>query len=271
MRAIDKSQLTRIADLTAIKKANRDITELSEDDRKLFIDNKRNQKLWSNLKEALWNLGNMKCWYSEAELQEPEGHVEHFRPKKKPHGLNGENHCGYWWRAFDWENYRLSHSTSNLRRKDYLTGKMLGKGSYFPLREGDVRAMCRDQEAGEHPVLLDPTVPKDCKLISFDTYDGTPIPTYSEEEDNWRHLRAKQSIDYYHLDEGTWNYKRKDLIDDVNKLCQRLLEAETAPERDQDKCDELTNELIGYIDEHRPFTAACVQTIKENGLLEMVV
>ena len=271
MRYIDNKHLQRLVDLTAIKQANRDIQALPAADRNAFIDDKDNQKLWSDLKEALWNLGNMKCWYSEAELQEGEGHVEHYRPKKKPHGLQGEQHPGYWWRAFDWENYRLSHSTSNLRRKDYLTGKMLGKGAYFPLKKGDTRALSQAQENGEHPVLLDPTDSIDCKLISFDTYDGTPIPTFTEEQDSWKHQRAKDSIDYYHLDEGTWNYKRKDLIDSVNKLCERLLEAETNPNRDQEKCDDLTKELISYIDEHKPFTAACVQTIKEYGLLEMVI
>ncbi len=271
MRYIDKRQLPRLADLRAINTANIEISKLPENERKAFLDSKENQKLWSNLKAKLWKLGNMKCWYSEAKLKVAEGHVEHFRPKNTPHGLNGEKHCGYWWRAFDWDNYRLAHPDCNLRRKDYLTGNMLGKGAYFPLKDGDIRATCKAEESGEHPVLLDPTNPSDCKLISFDTNDGTPVPAFSFDEDSWRHQRAKESIDYYHLNEGTWNCDRKDLIDEVGILCDRLLEEESSPNRDIDKCDELTDELVGYIDEHKPFTAACMQVIREKGLLEVVV
>lgn len=269
MRYIDKRQLPRLIDLTDINNAKAEIAALPEGERGGFID--ANGARWSALKSELWALGNMKCWYSEAVIQRQEGHIEHYRPKKKPHGLNGAAHPGYWWRAFDWTNYRVSHPTSNVRIKDYLTGVTVGKGAYFPLKEGDVRALNEASENLENPVLLDPTVKGDCRLICFDTNDGKPLPTFTEEQNNWKNQRAVESIAYYHLDEGTWNYLRKDLMDDVNKLCEKLLEAETAPNRDQDKCDELTDELIGYMDEHKPFTAACIQQIRENGLLEIVV
>jgi hypothetical protein len=269
MRYIDKSQLPRLKDLTDINNAKAEIDALQDDERNAFID--ANGARWSALKSEFWVLGNMKCWYSEAVLQRQEGHIEHYRPKKKPHGLNGVAHPGYWWRAFDWTNYRVSHPTSNVRIKDYLTGVTVGKGAYFPLKQGDIRALNEATENLENPVLLDPTVKGDCRLICFDTNDGKPLPTFTKEQDDWKNQRAVDSIAYYHLDEGTWNYLRKDLMDDVNKLCERLLEAETDPDRDQDKCDELTDELIGYIDEHKPFTAACIQKIRENGLLEIVV
>jgi len=269
MRYVDKRQLRRLVDLTDIDNAKAEILTLPECDRGDFIDN--NGTRWSALKLGLWQLGNMKCWYSEDELQEQQGHVEHFRPKKKPHGLNGEPHHGYWWRAFDWNNYRLSHPTSNVRIKDYLTGKKVGKGAYFPLKIGDTRATSEVQERLENPVLLDPTVAGDCRLICFDTNSGKPLPTFSKEQDEWKNQRAVESIAYYHLDEGTWNYKRKDLMDDVSKLCERLIQAESEDERDQNRCDELTDELISYIDQHQPFTAACLQVIRENGLLEAVI
>ncbi len=47
---------------------------------------------------------------------------------------------GYWWGAFDWENYRLASQVCNVRVTDYLNGKKVGKGSYFPLKEGTIRA-----------------------------------------------------------------------------------------------------------------------------------
>lgn len=144
---------------------------------------------------------------------------------------------------------------------------MLGKGAYFPLKDGDIRATSKLEESGENPVLLDPTILSDCKLISFDTNDGTPVPTFSIEDDSWRYQRAIESIDYYHLNEATWNRDRKDLIDEVSILCDRLINEENSPNRAQDKCEELINELFSYIDEHQPFTAACEQVIREKGLL----
>jgi hypothetical protein len=268
LKHIDKRQLQRLADLTDINTAKAEIAALAPEQRSSFIDD--NGGRWSDLKFALWTLGNMKCWYSEAVLQQQEGHVEHYRPKKKPHGLNGVAHSGYWWRAFDWTNFRLSHPTSNVRITDYLTGKKVGKGAYFPLRDGDVRAIDEASERYEHPVLLDPTVIGDCKLICFDTNDGKPLATYSVQQDPWKNERAVQSIAFYHLDEGTWNYQRKDLMDEVGILCDRLIEAESSPDKDQALCDQLSDELVSYINEHKPFTAACTQVIKEKGLIEAV-
>lgn len=269
MRYINKRQLCRLVDLTDIDSAKIEIAALPEDLRGDFIDD--NGARWSALKPALWTLGNMKCWYSEAVIQVQQGHIEHYRPKKKPHGLNGLDHPGYWWRAFDWANFRLSHPTCNVRIKDYLTGETVGKGSYFPLRTGDIRAVDESGEQNENPTLLDPTVITDCKLICFDTNDGRPLATYSELQNKWINERAVKSIAYYHLDEGTWNYQRKDLMDEVGILCERLIEAESASNKNQAHCDTLSEELIRYIDEHEPFTAACTQVIKEKGLLEIVI
>lgn len=269
MRYIDNRQLLRLKDLTDINSAKAEITALPEAERSNYIDD--NGSRWSALKTELWTIGNMKCWYSEAVIQRQEGHVEHYRPKKKPHGLNGEQHPGYWWRAFDWTNFRIAHPTSNVRITDYLTGKVAGKGAYFPLREGCVRAQNEASEPTEVPVLLDPTVQGDCRLLCFDSNEGKPIPTFTKDQDEWKNKRALDSISYYHLDEGTWNYMRKDLMDDISVLCDKLIEEAGAVHANAALCDEFIDELIGYIDEHQPFTAACRQVIKEKGLLDIVV
>lgn len=269
MRYIDKRQLRRLADLRDIDLAKAQIAALPADERSDFIDD--NGARWSALKSALWTLGNMKCWYSEDELQQQQGHIEHYRPKKKPHGLNGVVHSGYWWRAFDWTNFRLSHPTCNVRITDYLSGQTVGKGSYFPLRDGNIRAVDEAAERNENPVLLDPTVSGDCKLICFDSYDGKPLSRFSKQQDAWRNERAVQSIAFYHLDEGTWNYKRKDLMDEVGILCDQLTAAESAVNKDHSVCDDLKDKLASFIDEHQPFRSACIQVIKEKGLLEGVI
>ena len=262
MKYININELRRTANLDEISQANRDIAQLPEDERGQFIDN--NGTKWSNLKGELWRLGDLKCWYSEAKLQAQQGHVEHFRPKKKPHGLNGVEHCGYWWKAFDWQNFRVAHPTSNIRVTDYLTGKKAGKGGYFPLKEGTPRATCCSEEACEEPVLLDPCVRADCRLLCFDTENGKPIPRFNKNNDDWKHQRAADTIDYYHLDEGTWNAERKDLIDEVARLCQLLLETE------EENADNLIDDLVGYLEKHQPFTSTAKQVICENGLMELV-
>ncbi|MEP5231031.1 MAG: hypothetical protein ABJQ78_06290 [Alloalcanivorax sp.] len=259
MRHINNRHLPRYIDTTRADNAKAQCDLLPEGERSQFIDDSAN--CWSYLRPALWQLGGLKCWYSEAQLQEQEGQVEHFRPKKR---LHGATHPGYWWRAFDWTNMRLSHPSCNFRRKDYLSGETTGKGSYFPLRDENARATSSVEESAEQPILLDPTIPSDCMLLSFDSSNGRPIPSYSEEADAWKHQRAVNSISLYHLDEGTWNYRRKDLMDEVRILCEKILDAEEG----SIESDSLMNELLVYFDHHSEFTSASKQVAKEKGLLQ---
>jgi hypothetical protein len=265
MRYINNSHLQRLANLADIEAAKKEIAVLDEEVRSTYIDD--NAERWTALRPALWALGSCKCWYSEASIQQQEGHVEHYRPKKR---LWGARHTGYWWRAFDWTNFRIAHPTVNLRVTDYLSGKKAGKGSYFPLRDGNQRAESEVDEANEEPVLLDPTNPADCNLLCFDTCDGKPVPRYSVEEDEWRHIRARDSIEYYHLDEGTWNYKRKDLMDDVGVLCDKIIKVVSLEPIDRDNYDGLINELLVYLEPLSEFTSAALQVVCEKGLLEHI-
>ena len=107
--------------------------------------------------------------------------MEHFRPKRR---LSGAGHSGYWWGAFDWTNLRLAHPTVNRRVTDYLSGKKAGKGCYFPLRDEEQRAECKEDEINEEPILLDPMRAQDCKLLCFDSENGKPVPRYSKNKMN---------------------------------------------------------------------------------------
>src|SRR5262245_46246939 len=108
MRPIDHQHLRRAANLQQLNESNEAIARVANAERGAFID--AHQAECSAIRGALWAIGHMKCWYSEASLQECEGHVEHYRPKKR---LSGAGHDGYWWRAFDWTNLRLAHPTVN--------------------------------------------------------------------------------------------------------------------------------------------------------------
>jgi hypothetical protein len=207
----------------------------------------------------------MKCWYSEASLQQPEGQVEHYRPKKR---LHGAGHAGYWWRAFDWKNLRLAHPTVNRRKTDYLTGKRAGKGSYFPIRDEGRRALNAAEEANEDPLLLDPVVATDTGLICFSEESGAPRPRYTKEQNEWLNRRAEESIEYYHLDEASWNAERADLMAEVRIHCEQLETIALQQPRDDVAYRDKINEIVGYISPFAKFSMACLQVVRGKGLLE---
>ena len=237
------------------------INELPEAQRRKAIDD--NSDKWSALKEELWKLGDMKCWYSESTIECNLAEVEHFRPKKR---VTGEHHSGYWWCAFKWENYRIAHPLVNKRLTDYQTGKLGGKGCYFPLRNGCPRATCEEEQLNEEPVLLDPTLASDCELIVFDSTNGRPVPRYKETDDEWRHYRAEQSIEFYHLSEGSWNAAREDIMKAVAILCDRLIELKEATPIDLNEYDRVIDNLSVHINSHAPFLSAAWQVVLEKGI-----
>jgi hypothetical protein len=263
MRPIDSRQLRRLIDLTPVETLNVAIGQIPEGERMAYID--EHDEACSALRGALWAIGQMKCWYSEAHLQQGQGHVEHYRPKKR---VAGVQHPGYWWRAFDWRNLRLAHPTVNLRKTDYLTGRKAGKGTYFPLRDENQRATDQLSESGEEPILLDPTAPADTFLICFSEESGAPRPRYSVERNVWLNARAAQSIEYYHLNEGTWNARRADLMAEVRQLCVQLESIAAAEPRDDDAYSEKINQIVSYIGTFAEFSSACLQVVRERGLLE---
>jgi len=263
MRPIDHQHLQRAADLSQLNTSTVAIAKVAAADRRTFID--AHQAECSAIRCALWAIGHMKCWYSEASLQECEGHVEHYRPKRR---LSGAGHDGYWWRAFDWRNLRLAHPTVNRRKTDYLTGKLAGKGSYFPLRYEDSRAGNRTEEANEEPVLLDPVVAGDTRLICFAEESGAPRPRYTKEQNEWLHRRAEESIAYYHLHEASWNAKRADLMAEVKKLCAHLETLSVQQPRDEAAYNQKIDEIVRYLSPFAEFSSACLQIVREMGLLE---
>lgn len=268
MRPVNNKHLPRLANLAAVEKAKHDIVALQadEDARSKFIDD--NSAKYSGLRGPLWQLGSMKCWYSEAILQQQEGHVEHYRPKKK---VAKVPHCGYWWDAFDWTNLRLSHPTVNLRVTDYLTGQLAGKGTYFPLRDPATRATDKASENYEEAVLLDPTNTQDCRLLCFDLSSGRPISCFTKDQDDWKFQRADLSIDFYHLAEATWTMQRKDLIDETTSLCDELIAVAAAVPRDFGRYEELVAALVQRIDHHAEFSSVALQVLCEKGVLDAVV
>jgi hypothetical protein len=168
-----------------------------------------NSSLWGEIKGWLETFSDGKCWFSEARDNYSYWQVEHFRPKKE---AKDPNRDGYWWRAFDFRNFRLCGSVGNAK-----------KGSYFPLREGCMPAQCPDDNCDdEAPLLIDPTVESDVMLLTF-CEGGMAVPA---EQDGWLYHRARESIERYKLNdhpplcrarETIWNQCRVE-VSELDKL-----------------------------------------------------
>lgn len=235
---------------------------------------KKNAPLWSEIKEALWAAGGEKCWYSEVLL--PIGHVEveHFRPKGR---LSGEIFPGYWWLAFNWNNYRVASHLANTRRHDRINGGLRGKGGYFPLQAGVRGVFIANPPANdplcvscETPLLLDPTNVKDVQLITFDQ-DGLPGPNpfYCKAQNSIE--RVKRSIEFYSLDDGVLSARRADVwklvlgwVDEMEKLVTRG-EAAALSEEDQLRQVTLINLIADAIDQAAEFSAVAIAALQIRG------
>ncbi|MBS0260901.1 MAG: hypothetical protein JSS02_03005 [Planctomycetes bacterium] len=124
----------------------------------------KNKKLWTDDRVRNWMLGlfNNKCWYSEAQDSVSSIHVDHFRPK----GCVSDDHTadmsdGYWWLAFNWKKYRIGGQLLNVKKSDV-----------FPFT--DLTRATHDDPPSlekECPVLIDPLVEAEARLISYEWRD----------------------------------------------------------------------------------------------------
>jgi len=169
--------------------------------------------VWSALKETLLGLSGGKCWYCESIDSRSDNAVDHFRPKNHVKECPDKDNEGYWWLAFNWENYRFSCTFCNSARRSATTAG--GKQDRFPLVDETKRARKKgDPLVDENPILIDPAEPADCVLLTFDE-DGAPASVYSKEEDPDTYERVTQSIEIYHLDHPTIVARRAALIHKV--------------------------------------------------------
>lgn len=155
----------------------------------------RDHPVWSEAKPWLEPVKGGNCWYCEAPKGRSFPDVDHFRPKARV--TEDPDHPGYWWLAYDWENFRFSCQQCNRPQKvDEIT---CGKWDRFPLMHGSPRAKIpTDSCQVEHPQLLDPRREGDAaKLTCLD--DGTlqAVGEGAEAE------RAKATIEILYLwDQG---------------------------------------------------------------------
>ncbi len=124
----------------------------------------KSNEIWRKYKKHFFSAQHRKCGYCEAKITGYYGDVEHYRPKKavwylKSPGREVENSTkvrgrtfdkryksGYWWLAYDWDNYVLACAICNQR----------WKVSLFPVERRRTREVRKGDENMEGPLLLDP-------------------------------------------------------------------------------------------------------------------
>lgn len=175
------------------------------------------QNHWRNKDLITWlsGLSHDKCWYTETYFGGDYQEVEHFRPKKGTRNKDGSMnsiHPGYYWLAFDLDNYRLCKRRPNAK-----------KGTFFPVIDERFRAANEIHDwRDELPLFLDPLDDDDCLLLSFDD-NGKPVPAIDLEAQDIE--RVEFTIDKYFLDEEVLNRRRADTWSTCRSLYNKYLNA----------------------------------------------
>ena len=173
--------------------------------------------VWQELKDTLRRVSYDKCWYCESVDARADNAVDHFRPKNAV--AECVDHDGYWWLAFNWNNYRFCCTFCNCRRVDQTTRQGGGKADHFPVRDEALRARTpEDDLAAEEPLLLDPMVPADPGFLWFDeTGQAVPNPAYCGNPTGYANKRVAASALFYHLNHANIVERRKALCAEVRR------------------------------------------------------
>lgn len=181
-----------------------------------------------DVRTALEKLFNDKCAYCE---WQPTGgsdwNVEHFRPAGAV--FEREDHPGYYWLAYQWENLYFSCTHCNQRRMDKprwddlrrLPGS--GKVHRFPVDESTRAMSHRDKVSAEKRLLLDPCGDDPETYLGYDPH-GQVIALHESDES------ANTTIDVFHLKRRRLRDLRKPVILRAVKIVRAKREATTRGE-----------------------------------------
>lgn len=155
-----------------MRDAKQHVARTVEEKRKLETK-KDFPNLWGDFKEHFTEAQKGKCGFCERDVTTHWGDVEHFRPKNgleelpedpfergvededggnivQPRRLRWLFDTGYWWAAYEWDNYLLSCARCNRAWKRCL----------FPIAESPRPRAPREEDV-ETPLLLNPFGPED--------------------------------------------------------------------------------------------------------------
>lgn len=215
-----------------------------------------NENLWHELKQHLSSLSNNKCWYTESINAAAHCHVDHFRPKKEVIGEDGKILEGYWWLAFDWQNYRFSGPAPNVRKRSYfhvLANRAVNYGDVYE---------------NEDILFLDPIDINDPDELAF-TNEGL-VMSKSEDPNSRNHSRVSYTIKRLNLNSGTLIDVRKDKINraaisiiKINRLL--VLQTTNFDVSRKNSINKLMMELWEMCSRKAEFSAAVKFCLKNSG------
>jgi len=214
-----------------------------------------NEALWRDDRIRNWLLGqfNNKCWYSEAQDSVSSIHVDHYRPKgrvKQETGADPEG--GYWWLAFQWDNYRICGQLLNVK-----------KGDLFPISEG-VRCTPDNPVSLqlEAPMLIDPLTDQ-TRLISYEKDEDACIAVVAAGIGQADQNRAEKTIEIMGLNlRPRLNEKRNEFWD---KCMMKIAEYQQASGPQairlvlQSLAKSTLKEMIDYNAEFSSVSEACIR------------
>ena len=266
MRFIDVEKLDQTRPkvkeiLAALDEAQKEVnSEGDPNERKKLID--KYQSRWSALRPYLEELSHNKCWYLECLNPGTDDDLDHFRPKS---GVSeAPEHPGYYWRAFDWYNYRLSCHRANRPRVNPETRETGGKAGHFPLLDELTRAYSPyDDIDDEMPGLLDPTDPADPRFISFNIngeavlsprYKGRAVPE----------LRFEYSRQYLHLNWPRFTDDRIQLYSQIMRYVERGKRAapRSFDRRPSDAFKDVIRDIRRLMAPEAPYSSAAVAYVE---------
>lgn len=277
MRHIKKSDLRARIKEDWLNAAAKGLNELKKKrthvERSKFIARffRENAKLWTELKLCMAQPVPAKCWYSEVQSAVSELEIDHFRPKNSVYGID---HEGYWWLAFEWENFRISSPLANKRRNDVRSNSVGGKGTYFPLLNENKRVAygASASTKTEKPLLLDPFEASDVLLLDYDVETGKTVEKYGAKKHKVNHARAKKSIELYHLNNGVLIAQRAELAvalkgkaERVEELFAKVESNKKLTRRESDELAKLQNEIAGHINATAQYSAFFRALLKQLG------
>lgn len=230
--------------------------------------------IWKELFVPLSALSNGKCWYSEALDVMSDRDIDHFRPKNEAKNVDGIARAddeGYWWLAFDFENFRFSSQYCNQLRKDKFNPdkETRGKWVYFPLFEGSAVAKTKPRCQDEEIMLLDPCDENDPPLLTFES-KGKAIPNVDAILELRDKIRVETSIKIYHLDHGPLEELRERLWDFCQRMIDEIRKITTDPEGvsnfGRNRVKFLKDEIKKLTSREVELSAVAIACCEQNGL-----
>jgi len=166
-----------------------------------------------DVKEKLWTMHRGKCCYCERKRDmKRESDVEHFRPKAEV--TDDQTHKGYWWLAYDWDNYLLSCKTCNQTYKK----------NWFPLIDENQRAKGPEDDIdNEQPFFINPAEEDPEDYISFEW--GTAFGIFVKAVGTDNEGRGARSTMQLGLNEGTLPEQRAEIVKNLMNLARDMYDA----------------------------------------------